>query len=86
MTVVAIELPEDVFSTLHRSPQEFAREMRLAAAIYWYSRGEISQEKGALIAGLDSIDFLAAVAAEEVDVFDVDLEPQTGTGSWLSRQ
>jgi uncharacterized protein UPF0175 len=58
----------------------------LAAAIYWYSRGEISQEKGALIAGLDRIDFLAAVAAEEVDVFDVDLEPQTGTGSWLSRR
>ena len=74
MTIVAIELPEDVFSALRRSPSEFGREMRLAAAIHWYSRGEISQEKAALIAGLDRTDFLAAVAAEEVDVFDVDLE------------
>ena len=48
--------------------------MRLAAAIHWYSHGEISQEKGALIAGLDRTDFLAALAAEEVDVFHVDLE------------
>jgi len=74
MTIVAIELPEDVFSALRRSPSEFGREMRLAAAIHWYSRGEISQEKAALIAGLDRTDFLAALAAEEVDVFDVDLE------------
>jgi len=48
--------------------------MRLAAAIHWYSRGEISREKAALIAGLDRADFLAALAAAEVDVFDVDLE------------
>lgn len=74
MTIVAIELLEDVFSALRCSPSEFAREMRLAAAIHWYSRGEISQENGALIAGLDRTDFLAALAAEEVDVFDVDLE------------
>lgn len=74
MTIVAIELPEDVFSALRRSPSDFGREMRLAAAIHWYSRGEISQEKGALIAGRDRTDFLAAPAAEEVDVFDVDLE------------
>ena len=45
MQTVTMELPEDVFSTLRRSPDEFAREMRIAAAIHWYSRGEISQEK-----------------------------------------
>ena len=35
MTKVALELPEEVFSALRRSPDEFPRETRLAAAIDW---------------------------------------------------
>jgi len=35
---------------------------------------KISQEKAALIAGLDRVDFLATLAAEQVDVFEVDLD------------
>jgi len=77
MTTVMLELPEDVFSALRRSPEEFGREMRLAAAIHWYERGEISQEKAAHIAGLDRADFLAAVAREKIDVFKVDLDSLT---------
>ena len=48
---------------------EFVREMRLAAAIHWYARGEISQEKAAQIAALDRTDFLLALARERVDAF-----------------
>jgi len=43
MTRVRIELDSDVFSTLRRSPEEVAQEMRLAAAILWYAQGRISQ-------------------------------------------
>ena len=50
MTKVTLELPDEVFSTLRRSPEEFA-ELRLAGAIHWYERGVISQEKAAYIAG-----------------------------------
>lgn len=50
------------------------REIRLATSIDWYSRGEISQEKAAAIAGLDRTDFLAALAREKVDVFHVDMQ------------
>lgn len=74
MATVTLELPEDVFSALRRSPEEFARELRLAAAIHWYARGEISQEKAARIAGLDRTDFLLALAREGVDAFAVDFE------------
>ncbi len=52
MPSVTIELPENVLSALRRSPSEFAREMRLAAAIHWYARGVVSQERAASIAGL----------------------------------
>jgi predicted HTH domain antitoxin len=74
MQTITLELPEEVFSALRRSPEEFARELRLAAAIHWYSRGEISQEKAATIAGLDRTDFLMALSREQVDVFVVDFE------------
>ena len=74
MTTLTMELPEDVFSALRRTPGEFARELRLAAAIYWYQRSQISQEKAAQIAGLDRTDFLLALARERVDVFAVDFE------------
>jgi predicted HTH domain antitoxin len=74
MTTVAIDLPDEAFSALKRPPREFAQSMRLAAAIYWYAQGKVSMEKAALIAGLDRADFLAALAAEKVDVFEVDME------------
>jgi predicted HTH domain antitoxin len=72
MPTVTMDLPEDVFSALRRSPEEFAHEMRLAAAMLWYSRGMISQEKAAEIAGLNRAEFLRALARNEMDVFVVD--------------
>ena len=72
MAKVTLELPDEVFSTLRRSPEEFVAELRLAGAIHWYERGIISQEKAAHIAGLDRTDFLMALAREQVDVFAVD--------------
>ncbi|MCW5796795.1 MAG: UPF0175 family protein [Blastocatellales bacterium] len=74
MPTVSLDLPDEVFSALRRSPSEFAREMRLAAAIHWYSRGEISQERAAQLAGLDRTDFLLALAREQVDAFVVDFD------------
>jgi predicted HTH domain antitoxin len=74
MPTIQLDLPEDVFSSLRRSPDEFARELRLAAAIYWYSRGEVSQEQAARIAGMSRVDFLLALAPARVDAFVVDSE------------
>ena len=67
-----MKVDEGVFSALRRSPDEFANEMRLAAAIHWYKRGEISQEKAAQVAGLDRTDFLLALARDGEDAFVVD--------------
>jgi predicted HTH domain antitoxin len=74
MTSVTLELPEEIFSALRRSPTEFVQELRLVAAIYWYQRGEISQEKASNIAGLDRTDFLMALSREQVDAFIVDFD------------
>lgn len=78
MTKLTLELPDEVFSSLRRSPEDFVAELRLAGAIHWYERGVISQEKAAQIANLDRTDFLAALAREQVDVFAVDIDALKG--------
>ena len=72
MTRLTLDFPDQLISSSGRSPEYFAGELRLAAAIYWYSRGEISQERAAQVAGLDRADFLMALAREGVDAFGVD--------------
>lgn len=74
MTTLTIELPDEVYETLRRSPTEVQKEVRLAAAIRWYSQGLVSQERAAAVAGLDRTDFLKALAREKVDAFQVDLD------------
>jgi predicted HTH domain antitoxin len=74
MPVIALDLPDTVLSALRRSPDEFAREMRLAAAMHWYARGVVSQEKAAEIAGMNRTDFLLALAREQVPTFHVDFD------------
>ena len=74
MPTVSFDVPPEVLSALRKAPDEFVHEMRLAAAMHWYQRGEISQEKAAIIADLDRADFLVALARAEVDVFQVDID------------
>lgn len=74
MTTVTLQFPDDVFSALRRSPEEFARELRVAAAIHWYERGELSQEKAAHVAGLSRAQFLMELARTKSDAFVVDFE------------
>ncbi len=57
-STVTVELTEDILSLVAQTPEAFAKEMRLAAAIEWYREGRISQGHGAEIAGLDRIEFL----------------------------
>jgi len=68
-----VQLPEEAFSALRRSPDEMARDLRLASALHWYARGLISQERAAQIAGLDRTDFILALAREGMDAFTVDM-------------
>lgn len=74
MMELTLELPEGLLAALRRSPDQFARDLRLAAAIHWYERGEISQEKAAELAGMDRTDFLMALAREQADAFVVDFD------------
>jgi hypothetical protein len=40
---VVVELSEDAFSSLRRTPEAFVKERRLAAAVKWYETGLITR-------------------------------------------
>jgi predicted HTH domain antitoxin len=68
-TQISIDLPEDAFSALRSSPQNFVKEMRLAAAVKWYEIGLVSQSKAAEIAGVSRERFLEALSRFRVSPF-----------------
>jgi len=74
MALVTFDFPPDVFAALRRSPDEFAQEMRLAAAIHWYSQEQISQGKAAEIAGVSRAAFLEELFHRRVPAVQITLE------------
>ena len=68
---VTMDLPEAALSALRKSPREFAREMRLAAAVKWYESEMLSQSKAAELAGVSRAEFLRALRHFKVSPFQV---------------
>ncbi len=74
MTTLASQFPEKVFSAMRVDPNEFAEQLRLAAAVLWYEQGKISQEVAANISGVTRTDFLLALARMGQNSFVVDFD------------
>jgi predicted HTH domain antitoxin len=74
MAKVTIDLPDGAFSAIRRSPQEFVKEMRIAASLLWYSQGEISQSKAAEIAGTSRARFIDELAHRRIPLVQATLD------------
>lgn len=74
MTTVQVALPEELFGSVHKSPDEVAQEMRLALAIRWYAQGVVSQGQGAELAALTRHAFMRALSDAQVSPFQESIE------------
>lgn len=57
-TTITFDFDVSAFGALRLAPTEFAREMRVAAAVQWYAQGVVSQGKAAELADLTRAEFL----------------------------
>ena len=69
MVHMTIEMPEETLGALRKAPEDFAREMRLAAAVKWYELKLLSQERAAAVAGISRAEFLDALGRFGVSPF-----------------
>ncbi len=74
MSIIQIELPENLLASSQMEPTEFIKEMRIAAAVKWYELGEISQNRAAEIAGLTRTEFIDALSRYRVSVLQYTAE------------
>ena len=71
MINIAYDFDPSVFGTLRLSPAEFAREMRIAAAVQWYAQGRVSQGRAAELAGLCRAEFIEELFHRKVPACQV---------------
>jgi predicted HTH domain antitoxin len=69
MIHMTIDMPEEALTALRKDPENFARELRLAAAVKWYELKRLSQERAAKVAGLSRAEFLDALGRFGVSPF-----------------
>ena len=89
MATVTFEIPDELLAALPSAPEEAAGAIRLAAAFYWCSRGELSTGWAARLAGLPYAGFLEAAGRHKVDLFQYTIEEltdQINRGYTLGRQ
>jgi hypothetical protein len=74
MATVKFDIPDELLAVLPCATDDAAGATRLAAALYWCSRGELSTGWAAQLAGLSYADFLEAAGKHKVDLFHYDIE------------
>ena len=71
---IEVTVPDDVFTTLRKSPTEVARDLRIAAAVEWYAEGLVSQGRASELAGVSRPEFLDELAKRKVPVIQMTVE------------
>jgi len=74
MKTITIEIPDELPIEFAASDEDLARAFRLAAAIFWYDQGLISQGKGAELAGLTRVEFIDALGRANVSAIQTSVE------------
>lgn len=74
MTQVVLDFDAGAFSALRLGPDEFARELKVAAVVQWYAEGRISQSKAAEILGISRAEFLDELFRRKISACQVTID------------
>jgi len=71
MKTIQIEYPEEILISLKETPDEFIKEIRMAAASKLYEIGKLSSGRAAELAGIPRVSFLQTLSQYNVSIFDM---------------
>ena len=74
MTEIILDYDPGALSALRKPPDDFAREVKTAAAVQWYAEGRISQSKACEILGMSRAAFLQELYQRKVSACQVDID------------
>jgi predicted HTH domain antitoxin len=81
MVHIGFDIDQGVLARMHREPEEFARELRIAAAVKWYEQQTLSQGRAAEIAGISRSEFIEALGRYGVSPFQDTLDELLEAGN-----
>jgi len=70
MIDISFPVQENIFLSLHKSKDEFAKEMLFSGAVVLYKKRKLSLGKAAELAGYLKLDFIEKMQTENLDIFD----------------
>ena len=74
MTTIQIALPDEVLISMKKTPEEFSREIRMAATAKLYELGKLSSGRAAELAGVSRVSFLQLLSKYNVSIFELTAE------------
>ena len=86
MATVTFDVPDEAMRAVSAAPEAFVCALRLAAAMFWYGRSEVTMGTAAAIAGIDLRDFLTALSQHKQDIFVVDFDDLDQELAFLARR
>jgi predicted HTH domain antitoxin len=74
MSIIQIEVPEEVLISLKETPETISRELSILAAVKLFEMGKLSSGRAAQLAQVSRIEFLNLIGYYQVSPFALSVE------------